>query len=131
MGEMEGITEHMRTILIDWLIDVTEHYNHSTETLHLAISYLDRIMPALNVTKDNLQLIGITCMKIADVYNENSKEYYKLENSIEYSHITSNEYTPEKIIETEKDILKLLGFKLGIPSSINFLNIFIQMLDLP
>ena len=40
-------------------------------------------------------------MKIADVLNERSKEYYRQENSIEYAHITADEYTPAQVVAME------------------------------
>jgi hypothetical protein len=32
-------------------------------------------------------------MKIADVFNERSKEYYRQENASEYAYITADEYS--------------------------------------
>jgi hypothetical protein len=29
------------------------------------------------IEKSKLQLVGVTCMKVADVFNEKSKEYYR------------------------------------------------------
>ena len=36
------ITEHMRCILIDWLIDVSVHFDVMNETLHFCVNYIDR-----------------------------------------------------------------------------------------
>lgn len=36
------ITEHMRCVLIDWLIDVSVHFEVQSETLHYCINYIDR-----------------------------------------------------------------------------------------
>lgn len=36
------ITEHMRSILIDWLIDVSVHFDVMSETLHYCINSIDR-----------------------------------------------------------------------------------------
>jgi len=41
-------------------------------------------------------------MKIADVFNEKSKEYYRQENAAEYAYITADEYTPTEVIDMEK-----------------------------
>jgi hypothetical protein len=41
-------------------------------------------------------------MKIADVFNERSKEYYRQENAAEYAYITADEYTPIEVIQMEK-----------------------------
>ena len=66
----------MRAVLVDWLIDVSIHFEVMTETLHYAISYIDRTLSLVEIEKTKLQLVGVTSMKIADVFNEKSKEYY-------------------------------------------------------
>ena len=33
---------NMRQILVDWLVEVSEEYKLQTETLHLAVNYIDR-----------------------------------------------------------------------------------------
>jgi cyclin-A len=42
MQYQKDITPHMRAILVDWLIEVAEEYKLSSETLYLAVSYIDR-----------------------------------------------------------------------------------------
>jgi hypothetical protein len=37
-------------------------------------------------------------MKVADVFNEKSKEYYRQENSVEYAYITADEYSADEVI---------------------------------
>lgn len=63
--------------------------------------------------------------------HERSKEYYKQENASEYAYITADEYTAAQIIEMEKDILNLLGFKLNAPNSMHFLKIYVTLLQIP
>lgn len=56
----------MRAILLDWLIEVCEVYKLHRETYYLAMDYLDRYLSMHhNVPKNELQLIGITCLFIA------------------------------------------------------------------
>mmetsp|Transcript_26107 Transcript_26107/g.18555 ORF Transcript_26107/g.18555 Transcript_26107/m.18555 type:complete len:89 (+) Transcript_26107:2126-2392(+) len=88
----------MRTILIDWLVDVAVHFEVKCETLHLSIHLIDRYLSNVNVEKVKLQLVGISCMKIGDVFNERSKEYYRQENAIEYAYITADEYTDREVV---------------------------------
>lgn len=71
------VTAHMRSILIDWLIDVAVHFELHGETLHYAVSYIDRTLSQIQIEKANLQLVGVTCLKIAEVFWERSKEYYR------------------------------------------------------
>jgi hypothetical protein len=37
--------------------------------------------------------MGVACLKLADVFNERSREYYRQENAKEYAFITADEYT--------------------------------------
>lgn len=65
----------MRTILIDWLVDVHLHFKLLPETLYLSVSIIDRFLcktaeQGLAVRKDELQLLGITSMFIACKYEE-------------------------------------------------------------
>lgn len=77
MDKQTYITENMRSILVDWLVDVSVHFEVMGETLHYAISYIDRTLSKMVIEKNKLQLVGVACMKIADVFNEKSKEYYR------------------------------------------------------
>lgn len=63
----------MRAILLDWLIEVCEVYKLHRETYYLAMDYIDRYLSThQNVPKNQLQLIGITCLFIAaKVNNQN------------------------------------------------------------
>jgi len=42
LSQQPIITEHMRSILVDWLIDVSVHFEVSSETLHLCVNSIDR-----------------------------------------------------------------------------------------
>lgn len=56
----------MRAILLDWLIEVCEVYKLHRETYYLAMDYIDRYLSThQNIPKNQLQLIGITCLFIA------------------------------------------------------------------
>jgi cyclin A len=93
MSSQKFITDNMRSILVDWLVDVSVHFEVMGETLHYAVKFIDRTLSKMPVDKTKLQLVGVSCMKIADVFNERSKEYYRQENASEYAYITADEYT--------------------------------------
>ena len=53
-------TARMRTILLDWLIEVCEVYRLHRETFYLSADFFDRYMSrTLDVPKTKLQLIGM------------------------------------------------------------------------
>ena len=47
MSQQNAITENMRSILVDWLVDVSVHFEVMGETLHLAINYINRTISAI------------------------------------------------------------------------------------
>ena len=42
MSKQPDITYSMRSILVDWVVEVAEEYKLQAETLYLAVSYIDR-----------------------------------------------------------------------------------------
>ena len=123
MRDQKFITDNMRSILVDWLVDVSVHFEVMSETLHYAINYIDRALSSMTIEKSKLQLVGVACMKIADVFNERSKEYYRQENSSEYAYITAAEYTPQEVVQMEKQILNILNFDLYSPPSVSYIKL--------
>jgi hypothetical protein len=72
----------MRMVLVDWLIDASMHFDLKFDTLHLAVNYLQRFLNnpdkgGFIVTKQNLQLVGVGALKIADTFNQRSREYFR------------------------------------------------------
>ena len=58
MEQQADINSAMRTILIDWLIEVSDEYKLQDETLFLSVQYVDRFLSTVNVTRSKLQLLG-------------------------------------------------------------------------
>lgn len=65
MKKQPDITYNMRTILVDWLVEVAEEYKLHTETLYLAVNYIDRFLSYMSVVRAKLQLVGTAAMYIA------------------------------------------------------------------
>jgi len=110
------VTDKMRAILIDWLVDIHIKFKLLPETFYLAINLLDRALEKITVTKGKLQLVGITTMFIAAKYQEIYPPDLK-----DFVHVTDKAYTREDILEMEGRILCMLNFKLTVPSALTFL----------
>lgn len=65
MRKQPDINQSMRTILVDWLVEVCEEYRLQSETLCLAVSYIDRFLSTMSVVRAKLQLVGTAAMFIA------------------------------------------------------------------
>jgi cyclin-A len=92
MRRQRDITNSMRTILVDWLVEVAEEYRLSTGTLFTAVSYIDRFLSEMSVQRGKLQLVGVTCMLLAAKYEEIYPPGLE-----EFVYITDNTYSREQV----------------------------------
>lgn len=116
------INAKMRTILVDWLVEVSEEYRMVPDTLYHAVSNLDRVLSGQRVARSQLQLVGITCMWIAAKY----EEIYP-PNVSEFSYITDNTYSREELVSMEEEVLKKLKYELTVPTPKTFLRRLLQV----
>ncbi|CAF0745974.1 unnamed protein product [Adineta steineri] len=120
MEHQSDINSPMRTLLIDWLIEVSDEYKLIDETLFLCIQYIDRFLSAVNVTRSKLQLLGTTCMYIAAKHEEMYPPALE-----EFSFITDNTYEIKHILRMEQIVMKMLNFSLSGPTSYTFLQYYL------
>jgi len=112
------ILPKMRTVLVDWLIQVHSQFNLLQETLYLTVAILDRFLQdsACKIERKQLQLVGVAAMFIASKY----EEMYAPEIG-DFVYITDRAYTEPQIREMEMKILSTLRFDLGRPLPLHFL----------
>jgi cyclin A len=65
MDQQRNINYEMRSILVDWLVDVAKEYSLHTETIFIAVNLMDRFLSLKSVRREKFQLVGATCMWIA------------------------------------------------------------------
>lgn len=70
MATQPDINAKMRSILVDWLIEVHRKFELMPETLYLTINIVDRFLSVKSVSRRELQLVGISSMLIASKYEE-------------------------------------------------------------
>lgn len=70
MGTQPDLNAKMRSILIDWLIEVHRKFELMPETLYLTVNIVDRFLSLKTVPRKELQLVGISSMLIACKYEE-------------------------------------------------------------
>merc|ERR1711970_1160199 len=112
------ITEKMRAVLIDWLVEVQMQFKLLQETLFLTVNTIDRFLAVEGKTvfKSRLQLVGVAAMflvsKIEEVYAPAVSDFV---------YITDNAYSGAEIRNMELQIIRALDFDLCQPLSLNFL----------
>jgi cyclin B len=119
------INEKMRTILINWIIEVHFKFHLLSETLFICINLIDRYLSKKDINRKYLQLLGVTSLFIAckyeEIYSPSSKDLIFM---------TDNAYKLEEMFQMESDILNIIEFDLAYPTSFRFLEIYKHFLDL-
>ncbi|KAE8728860.1 Cyclin-A2-1 [Hibiscus syriacus] len=115
------ITQSMRGILVDWLVEVSEEYKLVPDTLYLTVHLIDWFLSRNYIERQRLQLLGITCMLIASKYEEICAPRVE-----EFCFITDNTYTKEEVLKMETHVLKYFGFQIYAPTAKTFLRRFLR-----
>ena len=109
------INEKMRSILVDWLLDVHFKFGFTDETLFMTISIIDRYLSISQITRTNFQLLGITALMISCKHEE-----IDLPKIDDFIYITDNAYVKKEVVKMEEDVLSKLNFAFLYPSPIKF-----------
>ncbi|XP_052180980.1 cyclin-A2-4-like isoform X2 [Diospyros lotus] len=115
------ISQSMRGILVDWLVEVSEEYKLVPDTLYLTVHFVDLFLSQNYIERQKLQLLGITCMLIASKYEEICAPRVE-----ELCFITDNTYTREEVLKMEREVLNYLCFRLSAPTTKTFLRRFLR-----
>ena len=59
------LSEMMRSILVDWMVEVQESFELNHETLYLAVRLVDLYLAQVEVSRETLQLVGATAIFMA------------------------------------------------------------------
>ena len=123
MSKQKDINEKMRAILIDWLIDVHSKFKLLNETLFLTVNLIDRYLSKCQVSRQNLQLIGVSCMFIATKYEEIYPPDLR-----DFVYVTDQAYTKQEILRMEGKVLNTLNFHVTVSSPYLFLMRYANLL---
>ncbi|TXG69162.1 hypothetical protein EZV62_004097 [Acer yangbiense] len=115
------ITQSMRGILVDWLVEVSEEYKLEPDTLYLTVYLIDWFLSQNYIERQRLQLLGITCMMISSKYEEICAPRIE-----EFCFITDNTYSRDEVLKMESRVIKFLGFQLFAPTAKTFLRRFLR-----
>lgn len=110
------IEADVRSILVDWLVEVHQKFKYVQETLLLALAIMDRFLSQSSVSNAKLQLLAVTSLFIAAKFEE-----INLPRLSNYAYITDGAATASEIRTAEAYILKCLQFDVSMPNPLNFL----------
>jgi hypothetical protein len=106
----------MRSVLMDWIVQVHLRFGLLPETLFLCANYIDRFLSAKVVSLNKLQLVGATALFVASKYEEINCPSVQ-----EIVYMVDNGYTMDEVLKAERFMLSMLQFELGWPGPMSFL----------
>jgi hypothetical protein len=116
MSHQSELDWPMRSILIDWLIEIQWKLKLMPETLYLTINIVDRFLSCRAVSVIKLQLVGLAATLLASKYEEVIAP--SINNLI---FLADNSYPAKELLNAERYVLQILNFSLSFPSPMSYL----------
>ncbi|KAI1180785.1 cyclin-like protein [Nemania sp. FL0916] len=116
MDNQGEIKWSMRSVLMDWVVQVHGRFGLLPETLFLTVNCIDRFLTRKIVSLGKLQLVGATAIFIAAKFEEINCPSVQ-----EIVYMVDGGYTIEEILKAERFMLSMLEFELGWPGPMSFL----------
>jgi hypothetical protein len=111
-----AVNWRMRSILLDWLVEVIASERLFPETLFLGVNILDRFLQETPVSRRKLQIVGSACMWIASKYCD-----VRPIGADTFSDASDGYCKCRDIIRVEKIVLDTLRWKIAAPTTYDFL----------
>ena len=121
MLNQNEINPKMRSILIDWLVDVHSKFHLTPDTLYITVNIIDKFLSKEKIKRKNFQLLGITSLFITNKYEEIYPPELK-----DHVEVTDNAYSKKDVLEMEGLILDTLDFNITFPTSFKFFEVFFE-----
>lgn len=65
MPKQKDLTDKMRSVLVDWMVEVQQNFELNHETLYLAVKFVDHYLMNKTITRARFQLLGLTAVFVA------------------------------------------------------------------
>ena len=114
----KSINYKMRSILIDWIIEIHFYFKFLKKTLFQTVYIIDAYLSKKNIDKKFLQLLGVASLLIS--CKENEIIYPSLKKLIQ---LTDNAFSISELKNMEIKIMKTLNFDILSPTAEEFFEI--------
>ncbi|EJW84105.1 cyclin domain-containing protein [Wuchereria bancrofti] len=122
----EEICGEVRHLLVEWICDSAREFNLSTESLHMAVSIVDRVLNTLQCPREKLQLLGAAALLLAAKFEEIYPPEVK-----EFARITAYTFHETEIIRMERIVFARVEYQLLAPTSWWFASRLVRMAHVP
>jgi|EP00979_Chaetoceros_neogracilis_P003060 hypothetical protein len=118
--------------MVEWCYEVVDFIDFSRDTVHIAMSYLDRFLGTGSIrskevvrNRKEYQLCAMTCLYIAVKMFEP-----KMIDTLLLAQLSRGSYLPQEFQRMELEILFELNWHLNDPTPNSFLELFVELLPL-
>jgi cyclin E len=117
------ITPYHRSVVLEWLSEVTESYKLRKDTYYLAVNYFDRYLSLSGtMSPEKLQLLGTTALFTASKF----EEIYPPKSEV-FAYVTDGLCELPDVISFEIVLVHRLAWKLGPATPLTWLLLFLQL----
>lgn len=120
------ISETMRSILVQWMLEVCEEQECTDDVYSLAVNLFDRLLSILKIEKRHLQLLGTVCLFISSKLKQTNDNRLTSELLIEY---TDNSITLEELLDWELLVIHKLKWDIASIVPNDYIDILIHQLN--
>uniref|UniRef100_A0AC35UCS1 Cyclin N-terminal domain-containing protein n=1 Tax=Rhabditophanes sp. KR3021 TaxID=114890 RepID=A0AC35UCS1_9BILA len=117
MGNQSEINHEMRAVLVEWLIEIASDFQLEHDTLHYAISLVDRMIQNLDIPSNKFQLVGGTCLFILNKYEEEKPKEMK-----DFVYMSDTCFDGDEVVKMERVIMRTVDFKIITPTALAFID---------
>merc|ERR1711997_1064614 len=103
---------HLRSIVVDWMLEVCEDQEVGTEVFLLAVHYLDTFLSCTPIRKSQFQLAAATCLLLASKFS--SVVPISVDQLVLYTDYST---TTEELVSWELLLLQSLRWQLSVVTS--------------
>jgi hypothetical protein len=126
MHTQPQINATMRSILVDWMVDVREEFGLLESSMYLSIRLLDRLLHTVAVPRRELQLVGSACILVASKLEE-----VRPPTVDDLQYLCDGTYTHDQIRQMEGALLDKLQFAMHCPTVWSALEFFYAEFNSP
>lgn len=114
--------------MVDWMVEVLTTFKNSDQTFFLAVNLMDRYFKNAEkgLSASDLHLSGIISMFVASKY----EDIVPLMMKTVLNKIGHNKFELRQIEEKELELLRIIGYRIGVPTIKEFLDRFLEELSL-
>lgn len=116
MAKQPHVNARMREILVLWMNEVAREWKLVPETLHIAVSLIDKFLTRETISIKEFQLLGASALFTACKYEEVMPPPVS-----DFVYVCADAYSSKDIVDMERLLLNVVAFRLHFRTAYSYL----------